>query len=135
MTVLQPGQDLSCCGALQEVQQAAAGMARAAMLSQYQREADADEVDLELILALLRHLCQGSEGRLGATSKGTHGAVLVFLPGGQLAGYGCITLGSCMQGLCSKACAGVPDASTESESCMAVHVLSQMAVSAWLCAV
>ena len=66
---------------VQEVQQAAAGMARAAMLSQYQREADADEVDLELILALLRHLCEGPDGGLGATSKGTHGAVLVFLPG------------------------------------------------------
>lgn len=67
------------------------------MLSQYQREADADEVDLELILALLRHLCQGSEGRLGATSKGTHGAVLVFLPGGWLLGCPQGLFGSCVQ--------------------------------------
>ena len=79
--------------ALQEVQQAAAGMARAAMLSQYQREADADEVDLDLILSLLRHLCQGSEGRLGATSRGTLGAILVFLPGELV----CAPLGGLLQ--------------------------------------
>ena len=56
-------------------------MARAAMLSQYQREADADEVDLDIILALLKYLCTTSQDRLGVTSKGTLGAILVFLPG------------------------------------------------------
>ena len=51
------------------------------MLSQYQTQADADEVDLELVVALLRHLCSSPDSMLGLTSKGSLGAILVFLPG------------------------------------------------------
>ncbi|KAK9807916.1 hypothetical protein WJX73_001801 [Symbiochloris irregularis] len=51
----------------------------AAALSEYQASTDADEVDLQLMVALLQRLCQDSG--FGLQGSNALGAILVFLPG------------------------------------------------------
>ena len=68
---------------LQEVQRAEVGAQAAAALSDYQAATDADEVDLQLIAALLGRLCSDPGFSLAAVGPASAalGALLVFLPG------------------------------------------------------
>lgn len=68
---------------MQEVERAEAGAQSAAALSEYQASSDADEVDLDLIVALLQRLCSRPELSLQSSGPGSAalGAILVFLPG------------------------------------------------------
>jgi len=60
---------------------AEAAEGKAVLLSQYQATTDVEEVDLNLIQALLEFVCgEGQHARQDQTSV-VQGAVLVFLPG------------------------------------------------------
>jgi ATP-dependent RNA helicase DHX36 len=50
-------------------------------VSQYQAATDADEVDLDLIEALLMYICGEGPYRRAEEQDSSPGAVLIFLPG------------------------------------------------------